>query len=214
MNLASSEPLVLPDDSHNRALVGAYVAGHFRESIAKSTRGAVGGGATTTLSKKDWARADSIVLANPTVDANMLQEADRLVDSTWHGQPPGEVSRSTLLPLFGALGFVFFMLVFSVAAAIIARRGLAMRLLGLDLINEHGEPAGRLRLLWRQVLIVVPLGALAMAPLAILLDSATLPKVAMGVAAFAVVAANVVTAYRTPSRGLTERLSGTRMIPE
>jgi len=200
--------------AHTRNLVGVYVAGHFRESIAKADRGAVNGTAGVVLSKKEWARADSILLAHPSVDAALLREADQLVDSTWHGLPPGQMNRSTMLPVFGLLGFSLFVMAFTVLATLIARRGLAMRVLGLELVNLHGKPAGRLRLLWRQLLILGPLVLVTVIAIAAFNARQSLPKAALGVAAFAFVIASIVTALRTPGRGLTERWSGTRMVPE
>ena len=67
-----------------RALVGAYVVGHFRDRI--TTRGR--GGDTSVLSEKLWKRADSLVAAIPQVTVEQLRAADQLVDSTWNGVPP------------------------------------------------------------------------------------------------------------------------------
>lgn len=191
--------------AHTRTLAGAYVAGHFREAIASSNRSPTSPSGTV-LSTKEWARADSILLAHPSVSADVLREADQLVDSTWHGSPPGEMNRRTMLPLFGFLGFMIFTAVLSIGAALVARRGLAMRLLGLDLVNRRQEPAGRIRLLWRQLLILTPLGMLAIAPI-IFLNKSSLLWSAVVAAAFVLVVACIITALRTPSRGLTERLS-------
>jgi hypothetical protein len=200
--------------ARTRTLVGAYVAGHFRDVITTSNRSPVAGASGAVLSKKEWERADSILKAYPSVDADLLREADLLVDSTWHGKPPGEMSGRGMVPFFAFLGFLFFVMVFSILATLTARRGMAMRLLGLEIINRSGEPAGRLRLLWRQLLILGPLALMTVAALALLNAKPSLPKMALGVAAFVLVIASVITALRTPDRGLTERLSGTRIVPE
>jgi zinc transporter ZupT len=89
-----------------------------------------------------------------------------------------------------------------------------MRLLGLELVNGRGEPAGRLRLVWRQLLVLGPLVALAAAPVVYFASKTKAAGLTLGLAAGVLVAASVLTALRTPGRGLTERLSGTRMVPE
>lgn len=199
--------------AQKRELVGTYLAGHFREVITTSNRTSANRASASALSKQDWRRLDSILLAHPRVDATALRAADQLVDSTWHGAPPGQVGRRKLVPVFAFLGFVFFTAAFSLLSAIFARRGLAMRLLGLDLVNQEGDPAGRLRLVWRQVLIVAPLLVVASVPLFIV-RGATVVQASIGVIACGFVVASILTALREPSRGLTEQLSGTRIVPE
>ena len=100
----------------------------------------------------------------------------------------------------------------SLGAAVVARRELPMRVLALEIVNQRGEPAGRLRLLWRRLLIWAPLGALALTPVALMAGSPRI--IAVGVVSRFAVAASLVTAWRAPGRGLTERLSGTMIIPE
>ena len=199
--------------AHSRALTGVYIVGHFRDVIVHqrdSAKNRIGGG---VLTSREWARAESLLVAIPSVTPQALREADQLVDSTWHRRPPGELSRRTMMPIFGIVGFVAISALFSLLAALFARRGFAMRLIGLELVNARGEPAGRLRLVWRQLLILGPLATLSLVPL-LLFNSVSAKSIA--VASFAVIAvvASAATALSQPSRGLTERLSGTRIVPE
>lgn len=195
-----------------RGLVGVYVAGHFREQIAKRRDGRD----TSILSSREWKRADSLVAANPTVSAEQLRVADRLVDSTWNGIPPGAFARSRDMPLIAAVVLVVFALMCSLGAAAFARRGLIMRSMGLELVNGKGERAGRLRLVWRQLLIWAPLVALSLVPILWMVTRTGPPlkAIAFCVVSVSLVAASLVTAWRSPARGLTERLSGTTMVPE
>jgi hypothetical protein len=194
-----------------RALVGVYVAGHFRDRI--TTRGR--GGDTSILSAKEWKRADSLVAAIPQVTVEQLRAADQLVDSTWNGVPPGSFSRERDLPRIAVIMLMIFFSALSVATALFARRGLVMRALGLELVTRKGEPAGRVRLVWRQLLVWAPLIALSFVPMVVALQSRSIGKaVAFGAVAIGLVAVSIFTAWRTPARGLTERLSGTTMVPE
>jgi len=201
-------------EAGNRESVAVYIAGHFRAKIAapRPKPEVVG---SLILSTKEWARADSIVAAHPTVSAGVLQKVDQLVDSTWKGVPPGEVTRSQMFRVIGFMMVVWMLAFFSVGATLIARRGFPMRVLALDLVNRRSEPAGRLLLIWRQCLVWAPWILLSLIPIT-LLELRPRAPVAFGLTSVAilVVLASVISAWRTPSRGLTERLSGTRMVRE
>jgi len=99
-------------------------------------------------------------------------------------------------------------------AALLVRRGMIMRLYRLELVDTRGEPAGRLRLLWRQVIIwLAPLllwfaavGLVFAGPTPKVIAIAIIGSVLMGMAAYF--------GLRTPERSLAERLSGTIVVPE
>ena len=119
------------------------------------------------------------------------------------------------MPRIAAIMLMIFFAVTSLAAAVFARRGLVMRALGLELVTRKGEPANRVRLVWRQLLVWAPMVALSFVPIAIALQSRWIGKAfAFAAVATALVAVSVASAWRTPARGLTERLSGTTMVPE
>ncbi len=172
---------------------------------------------TSILSIREWKRADSLVAAHPKVTDAQLRAADHLVDSTWNGIPPGATARRRV-PLY-VTGFIMIAvpsMLLSFGAALFARRGLLMRSLGLELVNHKREPAGRLRLVWRQLLIWVPLCALSFVPTVwwAAQDRVTPKAIAFCTVTCLLVAGSLFTTWRTPSRGLTERLSGTAMVPE
>jgi len=195
-----------------RALVGAYVAGHFRMEIVNRR----GRSDTTELSVTEWKRADSLLTAIPAVPAEQLRAADQLVDSVWHGVPPGVLSTRRHLPYIAGMMLLAISLVLSVAAALFARRGLVMRVLGLELINHEGQPAGRPRLVWRQMLVWLPILALSSIPFIVwTMEGRTTRKTLLyTIVASLLLLVSVLTALRSPARGLTERLSGTTMVPE
>ena len=198
-----------------RRLVAVYLAGHLRERIVhqRSVTDTVAN-TTTFISKREWKLADSIVVNLPQVDPLELQQADRLVEITWNGIPPGEVRIGVLLPLFSSLGIVMFAAFMSIAAALIARRGLLLRVLGLELVRRPGEPSGRLRMAWRQILVWAPIPVAAVTLLLILTHRSTPLVIALCVVSVAMLVVGLISAWRNPSRGLVERLSGTTMVPE
>ena len=195
-----------------RELVAIYLAGHFRGKITGRPKDDAG----KILSTHEWRISDSVVAAHPVIPADRLLAADRLVDSTWHGVPPGSVSRRG----FGFLLFAPIIAVLlgagalSIGAALTVRRGLAMRSLGLEIATRRGERAGRARLVWRQLVIWLPAVVLCVLTFIVLLGDFT-PKV-LGAATVAIgfILTAVVVAIRAPGRGLAERLSGTIIVPE
>jgi len=194
-----------------RQSVATYVSGHFAKTIVAHRTDTV---VSKILSAKEWKRADSVLAAIPVVTAADLQTADRLVDSVWHGVPPGEISRSLAVPLFSGAVLVPAFALFALLAAALVRRGFAMRALNLELITPDGQRAGRLRLLWRQILVWVPWTALAGSVSWIVLGRANAASLGIGALALAITAAMTLSALKTPARGLSEQWSGTRMVPE
>ena len=205
-----------PDQRAARELVGVYVAGHLREAVTRHREGRDSAVVRTAgIAKREWALADSVVRANPMVSATRLAEADRLVDTTWKGRPPGVKNVRWLIALFTAAAVSGLGAVFALIAAMTMRRGMVLRVMGLDLVTAAGRPAGRLRLTVRQVVTWTPWTLLMLGSVA-KLSARTTPSWAMPVLllgiALAVIA--IALALRTPARGLAERLSGTRLVPE
>lgn len=205
-----------PDQRAARELVGVYIAGHLREAVTRHREGRDSAVVRTAgIAKREWALADSVVRANPLVSAARLAEADRLVDSTWKGRPPGVLNVRWLIALFTAAAVSGLGAVFSVIAAMTVRRGMVLRTMGLDLVTAAGTPAGRLRLTVRQVVTWMPWTLLTLGTIARLsariTPAWTMPVLILGLV-LAVIA--IVLALRTPARGLAERISGTRLVPE
>ncbi|MBX9857893.1 MAG: hypothetical protein K2Y26_20380, partial [Gemmatimonadaceae bacterium] len=134
---------------------------------------------------------------------------------TWKGRPPGVKNVRWLIALFTAAAVSGLGAVFALIAAVTVRRGMVLRVMGLDLVTAAGRPAGRLRLTVRQVVTWMPWTLLMLGSVA-KLSARTTPSWAMPVLllgiALAVIA--IALALRTPARGLAERLSGTRLVPE
>lgn len=208
-------PIPLPQAQREpditRDAVGVYIAGHFRERILDRAHAKDTG--VNLLSKQDWAVADSIVAALPTVSPDHLAAADRLVDGKWHGRPPGTIGpieRTMAFTLIIALVFPAFA---GFIATLFARRGVILRLLGLEIVTTSGQPASRLRLLWRQSVIWI--GPVLPIITGVAIAARTVSPMVL---AFAILGAltplGIVVGLKTPARGVAEWMSGTIVVPE
>jgi len=203
--------------AQQKHMVAVYVVSNFRSRIAaqRTVKDTVLGSVENGfISIREWAIADSIERAMPIIASADSLQAARLVDGTWGGRPPGVVRKRALIPIMIASAFLVFAATLAFAAALTVRRGLLVRLMALELVNAQGERAGRLRLLWRQVLVWLPIAGVFGAALLISVGKSTPAMVAVLVGSAAVLLASLVSALRTPSRGLAEHLSGTAMVPE
>ncbi len=206
-----------PDIRTQKHLVAVYMVTHFRDRIIAqrtTTDSAVGIPANGFVSRREWALADSLVRTMPAASPDEVRQADVQVDQRWNGRPPGARNVTTLMPLFLGVAFALFAAIFAMLSSLLARRGLLMRLLGLELVNRKGAPASRLRLAWRQLLIWLPLSALAITGVTIAAGNPGSTQLVIFGVSLVLVAVATFTAWRQPSRGLTERLSGTLMVPE
>lgn len=214
-HLAPLVSFVESTDSSNaeqRELVAVYVAGHHRQRIVG--RKTLPKPAFDPLTEQEWAVADSVAAAHPSVSAEQLAAADRLVDSTWKGNPPGVGKPLELLvTVFTAIPLLFTATA-GFLAALLARRGMIMRLNRLEVVDTRGEPARRLRLLWRQAVIWIAPLLLWLAAVGLMFAGATPKVIGSAVIGLAFMGMAAYFALRTPERSLAERLSGTIVVPE
>jgi hypothetical protein len=200
-----------PANQANRLLVGQYVAGHFRQQITSRKQKATG---LSLVNTSEWRIGDSLVQAIPSVSAAQLAAADRIVDSTWKGEPPESPRPAETLSVVMIAMPICLSALAALLAALLARRGLVLRFFRLDVVTVRGSPAGRLRLFWRQ--LITWLGPLLLwgAGAALLLGRVTPRATSLAVAAIVLIGAAIYFVWRTPVRGLPERLSGTIVVPE
>lgn len=199
-----------------RALVIAYVAGPLRGAVERHRAGKDSLVVkNSNVSRSEWAIADTIVRNHPRVSADELTRARALVEGQWGGRPPGVVPLRELVTYLTFVAFYVTAGICALLAAVFARRGVMLRLLGVEVVSSPGVPAGRLRLAWRQIVSWVPAGVAFAAVAATTIRNVgggTALPIALGAGAFALVLAG--TALYSPARGLAERLSGTRLVPE
>lgn len=197
-----------------RRLAQVYIAATFARRIHDSLSTAVLG-----RSPPEQRLAKSILRDIPSVDSSELRAARTLVDSTWRGNPPG-TRVDLLLRVIGAVLFVFipwFVAACAIVIAIVARRGLLMRGFQIDIVTRDGAPAGRARILLRNVVTWGVLGAPMLMYLAA--DAASPARAGFALSAVAivsvlVVAVGIAIAIRTPARGLADLIAGTWLVSE
>ncbi|MCC6241330.1 MAG: protein kinase [Gemmatimonadaceae bacterium] len=195
----------------SRDQVAHYIAAHFRAVIV--SRGGADSTSRGALSRTDWHTADSIVAAYPTVTDEQRHRAEILVDSTWRGMPPGFADPMIAGPAISSFTMLLFVFALAAAASLLWRRGLPMRLLGLDIANSRGEPAGRIRVFARQLMAWLPALALGLATTAIVSWGPRPKSVALVGVSCAVAVYGILSTYRRPHRGLAEYLTGTQVVP-
>ena len=197
-----------------RRLTEIYVAGNLAGRIRDSLNTSV-----LAQSPPDRRLSRNILKEFAVVDSADLRSARMLVDSTWRGVPPG-TTVDLLVRVVSAVLFVFvpwFIAGCAILIGLIARRGALMRGFQLDIVTSDGAPAGRARILLRNLVIWSPIVAPLVMDLAV---EATAPAHA----AAALDAATVVMAFLllcglamsiwSPERGPGDRVAGTYLVPE
>jgi hypothetical protein len=98
------------------------------------------------------------------------------------------------------------------AAALTFRRGLIMRMFGIDCVTRAGAPASRLRMLWRSMLFNAPV---LMAPIMLAFVYPLVPDMtAAALPIIGLVLALACWSCLLPRRGLSDRLAGTFPVPK
>ncbi|MEP6835757.1 MAG: protein kinase [Gemmatimonas sp.] len=190
--------------------VSTVLSARARDTITPSSFG---------RTEKDVQRRLAILQRNSAVDSADARAARFLVDSIWKGVIPGNDLGTIVkfIPYVLVAIIIFIGAAVSIASGLFVRRGPLLRGFQLDLMTAAGKPAGRVRLLVRNVVIwsvlLMPIPAINVAPH---LTIHSLGIVLVGSAAMygALWAIAVWMSVRSPSRGLAERVSGTWLVPE
>jgi uncharacterized RDD family membrane protein YckC len=175
-----------------------------------STRAALQAAVRKRLTVREEQLFDSLLAAHPRPSPRDSVAADRRLLAELRATPPGMIT----LGVRSALGFVFAIALMTslltLTIAVVGRRGLMLRLLRLDLVDDTGAPASRWRLCLRLLLIAAPaaVGWWAV-PLMRLQPRASLYVMGLVVGTILLW---IWSAWRNPSRSLLERLSGTWMV--
>lgn len=197
-----------------RRLAEVYVAATLAPRIRDSLNTSVLG-----RSPPEERLAKDILKDIPVVDSAELRAARALVDSTWKGNPPG-TTIDLLLRVIGAVLFVFipwFVAGCAIVIAFIARRGVLMRGFQIDIVTKDGAPAGRARILLRNLVIWFPISAPVIMYYAVEWSSpahAAFAISAAGAAVALLLAAGIWMSIQWPERGPADRVAGTYLVPE
>lgn len=181
-----------------------------RDTVAQSVFG------TTERERKQSA---AILARNVNIDSTDARNARFLVDSVWRGTIPN-VDAGNIPKYIGfvmAGGLMMFGAGFAVLFGLLVRRGPMLRGFQLDIVNQKGQPAGRLRLLLRNIFVwsslLAPAPAILLAPVVSVKVLATIIVIST-IVYLAIVALCIWVLSKSPSRGIPERLSGTWLVPE
>lgn len=160
--------------------------------------------------------ADEFAHASPAEVA----AARRMVDTVWHGTPPGGVanvsafSKSAMIgALTGALVGVCILVM-----ALLVRRGPVMRYFGVELVTASGQLAGRLRIFARHAMIIVAAAATLYLMVAYSLSDIIGDRVTpLGMAVLGAMLVwwvfYLAYAVRHPARGVADAVAGTYLVP-
>jgi hypothetical protein len=193
-----------------RVYVAGVLASRIRDSVSTSLLG---------RSPPEVRLGKDILRDIPAIDSAELRAARVLVDSTWKGRPPG-TSVDLLIRVISAVLFVFvpwFIAACAIVWGLTIRRGPLMRGFQLDIVTADGAPAGRARILVRNLVIWSPMLAPFLLFSAVEAASQATAALVMtgveaGVGIMLIVA--IVMAIRVPARGPADILAGTWLVPE
>ncbi|MFI5232469.1 MAG: protein kinase [Gemmatimonadales bacterium] len=204
-----------PDEyTHERRLAEIYVAGTLGPRIRDSLNTSV-----MAQAPPDRRLSKNILKEFTVVDSAELHAARVLVDSTWHGVPPG-TTVDLLVRVVGAALFVFvpwFVAACAIVMAVVARRGPLMRGFQLDIVTKDGAPAGRARILLRNIVIWLPIVAPVIMDLAVEAASPVGAALALDAATAAItllVLCGIGLSIWSPARGPGDLVAGTWLVPE
>ena len=153
---------------------------------------------------------DSLARSIPPSPADSAS-AHRMIIRELGGTPPGMVSTWALIAIEQIVDGAVDIWILCLLMAWAARRGVLLRRLHVEVIDQTGEPAGRLRLLLRQVVAGGPVLLLYTAlsdPIAGL-ESTALPLLAGALVSWGVLAWSI---WRDPACSVMERMSGTWLV--
>ncbi len=206
------------DDNVNqerRRAFEIYIAGTFRETIEVKQSLNSFYGQTIPLPQRAKARRIIADYAEPSEQE--LRDAAVIVEPILDDFETSMRDMSRRFPPFaaGLLQFVVFWVMFvavpGLIAAIAFRRGLMMRLYGVDYVIRNGRPASRLRMFWRSILFNSPvlLGPVLLAFIFPLVQDLTLSLLLI----VCLVMGLTLLSLMLPKRGVADRLSGTNPVP-
>lgn len=214
-------PVIAPDTitpadtlRAQRRLAEVYLATALRARTRDTVAQSMFGG-----TERERKQSSAILARNANVDSNDARNARMLVDSVWRGTIPG-VDAGNIPKYIGfvmAGGVMIFSAAFAILFGLLVRRGPMLRGFQLDIVNHKGEPAGRLRLLLRNIFVwsslLAPVPAILLAPVVSVKVLATIIVISTLVY-LAILGLCIWVLSKSPSRGIPERLSGTWLVPE
>jgi hypothetical protein len=207
-----------PAQRTNRDLIEIYIAEHLQDEVKEQSAFAQSF-PIVTRARGDFRLAERAVAAHPARTPDQVRKADAAVAPLLVSSTQSLAKLRTPLVEWGVAVYLtawscVFVAVVSLIGALATRAGFTLRGVGGALVTARGEPASRLRAVWRTlvvwspivpVLLVIRYGPKVQAMTALAALAQTLPLVLLaGGAAWAI---------RHPARGLQDRGAGTWIVP-
>jgi hypothetical protein len=212
-NSTDGTPKTPAEASEEKRLAGIYLATQLTARIADTTTREQPG-----LGVEKQKKAREIIRNYPSPSAADSARAVSLVDSLWQRQSNhGMSQRVTVVTLILVPTLAVMFAILSVLATIVARRGLLLRGFQLDFVTRDGQPASRIRLTARMLLVWSIFLIVVAGILIVNVTPVAMHAPLLGFVTIATVVAwiyGIVTVIRTPTRGLPERLTGTYVVVE
>jgi hypothetical protein len=213
-NARGDEATKQPSPAVEREALETYIAGKFRPII--TDRKIWNGFTCLTIPQPHRKLAERIIAERPAPSAAELAQAVSKLKPILNEAAQFTDAAQTFSPAaIGSTQFVGIWLIFvalpGLIAAAVFRRGLVMLAFGVDCVTRSGALASRPRMLWRTIVFNVPvLSAPLVVALVFPLVRELVPSLLAVLAALALL---TVWSSLLPTRGLTDRLSGTYPVP-
>jgi hypothetical protein len=194
-----------------------YIAGRFRGTI--SDPASWSSLYAKSMIPEPWHKtAEQIIATHPSPTQDELAEATAVVQPALDKMAASGGPFPPILVAFVGLTWAGIIAIVSLLCALVFRRGLALLLLGVDLVTRDGSRAGRLRVFWRGLVTWAPLPAIPilMGWLLTVVAPSTKGDVMLGLTSaltFALYIPLVACSTLLPERGLQDRLAGTWPVP-
>ena len=194
-----------------------YIAGHFRKTI--SDPASWSSLYAKSMIPEPWHKtAEEIIATHPSPSQDELAEATAIVQPVLDEMAASGGPFPPILAAFVGIAWAGIIAILSLLCALVFRRGLALLLLGVDLVTRDGSRASRLRVFWRCLVVWAPLPAIPilMGWLLTVVAPSTRGEVMLGLASaltFALYIPLVACSTLLPERGLQDRLAGTWLVP-
>jgi hypothetical protein len=153
--------------------------------------------------------AERVVASHPNVSANDMATATAALGPFLRAQDRRRIDSEATSSSFRFTVFAVnltFIAVFGIGWACVLRGGLLLRACDIAVVTSDGQPASRLRALWRGLV------AWALVPAAIWLGLGV--GVAVGAGVGVLFLAGAAWAIAHPSRGVQDRIAGTWLVPQ
>ena len=199
----------------NEAAWEVYIANRFRSTI--EDKQAWGELLARTIPPQNRGYAEQAVRRHPNPTAEEIEAATALIEPelTPFIEAQRQFYQGSLQPQIVNIFFlqltwmwVMFVSIPTLAAAILARRGVIARIFGVEYVTRRGHVASRFRLLWRAILTQTPMFALALLVAVSIRGAVFVWPAAALLAIFA-----LLFVFPFNSRSMADRLAGTAPVP-